>query len=50
MTLEKPILFFCYWTSTENSAAFYWAINSGDRFDAKGTNSLFVRVRAVKEF
>jgi len=39
-----------YWTSSEDSAELFWAINAGDRFDAIGTDSGLVRVRAVREF
>lgn len=39
-----------YWTSSENSATFFWAINAGNRFDALGSSSSFVLARAVREF
>lgn len=39
-----------YWTSSESSAEFFWAINVGGRFDALGTDSGLVRVRAVRAF
>ncbi len=39
-----------YWTSTESSAGFFWALNTGNRFDALGATSSFVHVRAVKAF
>ena len=39
-----------YWTSSESSAEFFWAINAGERFDAIGTGSSLVYLRAVKEF
>lgn len=39
-----------YWTSSEASAEFFWAINVGERYDALGTNSSLIYLRAVREF